>query len=193
MNTPADHRKQLYEELLYYQRTHTERADVAQRILDFVQQTPDCFNRSHATGHITGSAWLLSPDGNKALLTLHRKLGRWLQPGGHADGCCDTLATALREAREESGIMGIVPLRREIYDVDIHRIPARAQEPEHLHYDVRYLLRAPHTRFSISHESDSLAWWTPQDFAIRHSELDEAVLRMARMWIEAQGLAAMPF
>lgn len=193
MNIPTDHRKQLCEELRCYQRAHAERAEVAQRILDFVQQTPDCFCRSHATGHITGSAWLLSPDGRQALLTLHRKLGRWLQPGGHADGCADTLATALREAAEESGISGIAPLRREIYDVDIHRIPARAQEPEHLHYDIRYLLRAPHTQFRLSHESDSLAWWTPQDFAARHTELDEAVLRMARTWIKEQGLAAKSF
>ena len=193
VNTPTDHRKQLYEELLHYRRTHAEQADVAQRIIHFVQQTPDCFCRSHAAGHITGSAWLVSPDGTHALLTLHRKLGRWLQPGGHADGCCDTLATALREATEESGIAGIIPLRREIYDVDIHRIPARAQEPEHLHYDIRYLLRTPHTQFFVSHESDSLAWWSPQDFAERHAELDEAVLRMARTWVKEQGLAASPF
>ena len=193
VNMPTDHRKLLCEELQRYLHSHPERAEVAQQILDFVVQTPDCFCRSHVAGHITGSAWLLSPDGSQALLTLHRKLGRWLQPGGHADGCSDTLSTALREATEESGMSGIVPLLREIYDVDIHRIPARAQEPAHLHYDIRYLLRAPHTQFCVSHESDDLAWWAPQDFANRRAELDEAVLRMARLWVARQGLAAPAF
>lgn len=183
MKIPTDHRRQLCEELIRYRQTHPEREDVAQRILDFVRSTPDCFCRSHSAGHITGSAWLLNPDGNKALLTLHRKLGRWLQPGGHADGCSDTLATALREATEESGISGISPAQREIYDVDIHSIPARPQagEPEHLHYDIRYLLRAPHEQFALSDESDALAWWSMNDIAARSGELDEAVQRLARL------------
>lgn len=181
VKTPTDHRRQLCDELARYRQTHPERAEVAQRILDFVCSTPDCFCRSHSAGHITGSAWLLNPDGSKALLTLHRKLGRWLQPGGHADGCSDTLATALREATEESGISGITPVQRDIYDVDIHRIPARPQagESEHLHYDIRYLLRAPHEQFVLSDESDSLAWWSMDDIAAHCEQLDEAVQRLA--------------
>ncbi len=179
-NLPTDARRALCEELLVYQRNHPARADVATRILDFVRKTPDCFHRHHTAGHITGSAWLLNPDGSKALLTLHRKLGRWLQPGGHADGCPDTLSTALREATEESGISGIVPLQKNIFDVDIHRIPARPQsgEAEHLHYDIRYLLQAPHESFTISPESHTLAWWCAQDFELRHGELDPATLRL---------------
>ncbi len=177
---PTDIRQALCKSLLIYQRTHPERAEIAERILHFVQQTPDCFCRSHTAGHITGSAWLLNPDGSKALLTLHRKLGRWLQPGGHADGCPDTLATALREATEESGISGIIPLQQEIFDVDIHTIPARPQagEPAHLHYDIRYLLQAPHESFVVSGESHALAWWSADDFEQRQDELDGATLRL---------------
>lgn len=195
VNMPSDERRRLCEELIQYISTHAQRAEVAQRILDFVQQTPDCFCRSHTAGHITGSAWLISPDGHKALLTHHRKLGRWLQPGGHADGCSNTLATALREATEESGITGIVPVQREIYDVDIHCIPARphAGEAAHLHYDIRYLLQAPHEEFALSAESNALAWWGAQDFAARREELDEAVLRMARAWARKRGLPAKSF
>lgn len=162
---------------------HPERAHVAQRIREFVQAAPDCFQRSHREGHITGSAWLLNPRGNAALLTLHRKLGRWLQPGGHADGDPDPLRVTLREAAEESGITGIQHLSPDIFDVDIHRIPARPQagEPEHLHYDIRFVLQAPHETFTCSAESEALAWWTPRQMDEQAHLLDEAVLRLRRL------------
>lgn len=184
ISLPTDERAALCLALQRYITRHPERADIAERILHFVVQTPDCFCRSHAEGHITGSAWLLNPGGDKALLTLHHNLKRWLQPGGHADGAPDTLGTALREATEESGIDGIVPLDAEIMDVDIHTIPPnpRRGEREHLHYDIRYLLQAPHERFAISEESDALAWWSASDFIARAGETDEAVLRLARLW-----------
>ena len=163
---------------------HPEQRETADRMCRFIAATPDCFERTHAEGHITGSAWLINPAGDKALLTLHHKLQRWMQTGGHADGEPDTLRVALREAEEESGIQGIQPVSPEIFDIDIHRIPARPArgEPEHYHYDVRYLLRAPHEEFIVSDESDALAWWTAEDFATRAAELDEAVQRMARRY-----------
>lgn len=150
-------------------------------MLRFITSAPDCFERSHTEGHITGSAWLVNPSGEKVLLTLHHKLQRWMQTGGHADGDPDTLRVALREAEEESGIPGIHPVSPEIFDIDIHLIPARPAkgEPAHYHYDVRYLLRSPHEEFAISEESDALAWWSADDFATRTAELDEAVQRMA--------------
>ena len=153
MLPPTDKRAPLLARLQAYALRHPERREVAEQIMRFVESTEDCFERSHEAGHITGSAWLLNPDGSKALLTLHRKLGLWLQPGGHSDGDADTLRVALREATEESGIAGIEALSTEIYDVDVHTIPAAPGVPAHLHYDVRYLLRAPHERFVISAES----------------------------------------
>ena len=75
--------------------------------LDFVRAHPDCLARTCAPGHLTGSAWIVSPDRRRTLLTHHRKLGKWLQLGGHADGDADLLAVALREAREESGLRGL--------------------------------------------------------------------------------------
>lgn len=181
---PTDERALLCAALLRYQERCPQRAAVAEEILRFVEKTPTCFCRTHAEGHITGSAWLLNPAGDKALLTLHRNLKRWMQTGGHADGDPDVLRTALREAEEESGISGIRPLSTEIMDVDIHRIPAnpRKREGEHLHYDIRFLLQAPHEQYVVSEESDDLAWWGAEDFAARAAELDEAVLRLARRW-----------
>lgn len=182
---PHDERRPLCEALLRYAAAHPERCDTAAEILHFVCTTPDCFCRSQLRGHITGSAWLLNPAGDKALLTLHHNLKRWMQLGGHSDGDADTLRVALREATEESGIEGIQALSPEIFDVDIHRIPARPAkgEPEHFHYDVRFLLHAPHERYSISPESDDLAWWNAEQFRTRAAELDEAVQRLARLWL----------
>ena len=93
-------------------------------------------------GHITGSAWVVDPAGSRLLLTHHRKLGKWLQLGGHSDGEPDTLAVALREAREESGLR-VRPISNAVLDIDIHTIPALKGEPAHLHYDVRFALRRP--------------------------------------------------
>ncbi len=182
-----DRRCSLEKALVRYAQQHPDNATQAERILHFIRSTPDCFERHHAEGHITGSAWLLNPEGTHALLTLHRKLGRWLQPGGHADGDADTLRVALREAREESGIVGIVPLDADIFDVDIHEIPARpaAGEPAHRHYDIRYLMQAPHPAFRISDESVALCWFSPAELSAMQAE--ESLLRMVRAW---QRLAA---
>jgi 8-oxo-dGTP pyrophosphatase MutT (NUDIX family) len=188
----ADFRAPLCKALQKYAESHPEQKITADRMLDFVRSTPHCFERSHAAGHMTGSAWLLNPAGDKALLTLHHNLQRWMQTGGHADGDPDTLRVALKEAEEESGITGIVPITEEIFDIDIHLIPARPAKGEsaHYHYDVRYLLRAPHEQYAISHESDDLAWWSAEDFATRAAELDASVLRMAELWMQQKAPAA---
>lgn len=178
---PNDYRAETCKALQKFSRRHPDQQGIADTMLQFICNTPDCFERSQKTGHITGSAWLVNPGGNKVLLTLHHKLGRWMQTGGHADGDSNPLRVALREAGEESGISGIVPVNRDIFDIDIHLIPARPEKGEsaHYHYDIRYLLQAPHEIFVISPESDDLAWWSAADFQTRATELDEAVLRMA--------------
>ncbi len=176
----GDPRRPLAAALAHHAAAHPANAEAALQVLDFVLTTPDCFERSHLAGHITGSAWLLDPTGRRALMTLHHKLQRWLQPGGHADGDPDTLRVALREATEESGIGGIVPLDREIFDVDVHLIPARGEVPAHYHYDVRYLLRAPHADFCVSAESDALAWLSPGEIAAHRP--DASVQRLCALW-----------
>ena len=94
----------------------------------FLATHGDAFERTLAIGHFTGSAWLVSGDGARVLLTHHRKLGRWLQLGGHADGDTDLRRVALREAEEESGLHGLA-VESGIFDLDRHRIPARGDEP----------------------------------------------------------------
>lgn len=127
--------------------------------LAFVAAEPGCLLRACVPGHLTGSAWIVSPDRSRVLLTHHRKLDKWLQLGGHADGDPDLLAVALREAREESGLASVRALSADIFDLDRHWIPPREPDPGHYHYDLRFLLEAdPRELLTLSHESKDLAW-----------------------------------
>lgn len=142
---------------------------------------PLAFSRARLAGHFTGSAWLVSQDGQRVLLTHHRKLQRWLQLGGHADGDADLAAVALREAEEESGLRGL-RLEGEVFDLDRHWIPERDEVPGHWHYDVRYVVRSgADETFAISEESLALAWVSIQALLIDPSA-DESLQRMARQW-----------
>jgi 8-oxo-dGTP pyrophosphatase MutT (NUDIX family) len=177
------HRRPLLELLDAYLGQHPDEGPRVDRVRGFVREHPDCFERCCPPGHVTGSAWILSSDRRRVLLVRHRKLGRWLQPGGHADGDPDVLAVALREAREETGLerlallpgaLGSVPL-----DVDVHEIPARPGEPAHLHHDVRFLLIAePGQMLRRSKESEDVAWFERSGLA-RVSD-EESLLRMER-------------
>ena len=154
----------------------------ANQFIDFIHKNPACCERSLPIGHLTGSAWLVSNDGQRALLMHHRKLNRWLQPGGHADGNADLAQVALREAEEESGLTEL-HVESDIYDLDLHRIPARGNEPEHWHYDVRFVVRARGSELFIQNEESlALAWFDIQKLAY-DGERDESIRRMAQKWL----------
>jgi len=122
---------------------------------------PDCFQRTRHSGHITGSSWIINKNRDKALLLHHAKLNKWLQPGGHADGDENVLQVALREAKEETGLISIQPVNNAIFDLDIHKIPARGTQPEHDHYDIRYLFLADeHESLRKNQESKDMQWCT---------------------------------
>ncbi len=130
-------------------------------MLAFLDEHPDALVRSCLTGHLTGSALVVDDDTGKVLLLHHAKLQRWLQPGGHADGEGDLGAVALREASEETGLTGLVLVRPAI-DLDMHAIPARGAEPEHVHLDVRYLILATSASgVVINDESTASRWVDP--------------------------------
>jgi 8-oxo-dGTP pyrophosphatase MutT (NUDIX family) len=177
------HRKPLLDLLARYRAAHPDESACADRVRALVESQADCFSRSCVPGHVTASAWLLSPDGKRFLLTHHRKLNRWLQLGGHADGDSDVATVALREAREESGLRELrfayaadtpVPI-----DLDVHPIPAHAGEPAHDHHDVRFVLvAAPGQTIFASDESTALEWFEMDD--LERVADDDSVLRLGR-------------
>ena len=145
--------------------------DALRRFLVFLER-PDPFRRGDPDGHVTASAVVARP-GNVAgtgpaglhpsphfgvLLVFHRKLDRWLQPGGHIEpGDESVFAAAVREAREETGVVEFdAPLGDAILDLDVHPIPAFGDEPAHVHYDVRFLLTTPDGRALLA----GVEWFT---------------------------------
>ncbi|MFQ5598444.1 MAG: NUDIX hydrolase [Nitrospiria bacterium] len=156
--------------------------ETVRRFISFVKTHPNCFERSLEIGHITGSAWLVNRNRTKVLLTHHKKLDKWLQLGGHADGQSNILSVALREAYEESGLEAISPFSKTIFDLDIHRIPKRGDIKTHFHYDVRFALQVTGSeRFNVSHESNALSWVPILTLEDRHP--DESILRMRKKWL----------
>lgn len=142
------------------------------------------FQRERLAGHFTASAWLVAADGARVLLTHHRKLGLWLQLGGHADGDRDLARAALKEAEEESGLRDLRIDASDIFDLDRHWIPEHKDVPAHWHYDVRYVVRAGTSEaFVVSDESHALAWRNIADLA-RDETADASVRRMALKWTE---------
>lgn len=164
-----------------YGRRWPGEGDVVAHFLALLAAAEDPFVRERLAGHFTASSWLVAADGARTLLTHHRKLGLWLQLGGHADGDRDLARAALREAEEESGLGGL-SLEPGIYDLDRHWIPEHKGVPAHWHYDVRYVVRAgADEAFVVSDESHALAW---RDIAAlaRDETADASVRRMAWKW-----------
>lgn len=153
------------------ERTHRD------RMLALIHAAGDPFARDHFNpGHFTASGFVLSPDGRSLLLIHHRKLNRWLQPGGHVErGDTDIAAAARRELLEEVGLKAPALEGDGIFDLDVHAIPSLGREPPHEHFDVRFLFRAP--SFDLQAGSDArAARWVPLS-QINEVESDRSVMR----------------
>ncbi|WP_133000941.1 NUDIX hydrolase [Luteimonas arsenica] len=157
-------------------------AEEARVFIELLGEGRHAFLRERLEGHFTASALLVSADGRRTLLTHHRKLDRWLQPGGHADGDMDLSRVALTEASEESGLPGL-RVEGGIFDLDRHWIPERKGVPGHWHHDVRYIVRAgDDERFVVGEESHDLAWLEVETVAA-DATIDPSLRRMARKWL----------
>ena len=142
--------------------------------------TEAAYERSHFDpGHFTASAFVLSPDRRDIVLIHHKKLGIWVQPGGHVEPSDpDLLSTARREVLEEVGLDELEPFQASgspIFDVDIHMIPARKKDPAHEHFDVRFAFVAKTRELVHSDEVADLRWVPLGEVAQMGS--DESVLR----------------
>lgn len=132
-------------------------------------QAPDC-------GHVTGSSWILDESGENVVLVFHGKLGKWVQPGGHCEDESDVLNVAMREAREETGL-NVRADSAAIFDVDAHDIPEYWNTPDHIHYDVRFLLRADLGQTPVVSEESRAVKWVSLDEA-RELSGEDSIARM---------------
>ena len=171
-------RSKLVDQLKSYSSDFQVENEFRRRFLKLLEHER-AFHRDHLPGHITGSAWIVEPTYQFVLLTHHAKLNRWLQPGGHADGDENVLQVALREAHEETGLKSLAPVSANIFDIDIHTIPARKDFPEHDHYDIRFLFMAPKDELLlITAESIDLQWVKLFDVA-SYVANSPSIMRMA--------------
>ena len=175
------HRRKLLSMIESYALQYPEETNTVARFVEFVNAHERCFERDCWAGHITGSAWVVDPERQDVLLTHHKKLDIWVQLGGHSDGEPDTAKVALNEALEEGGVP-VTFEQPQIFDLDIHEIPARKSDPAHFHYDVRFAFLAAHRDFVVSEESNALAWVPIRGLAAYSEE--ESLLRMQRKWLE---------
>ena len=173
-------------ELDRYRTRWPSEAATVDLFLALLAEGGEAFRRERLAGHFTASAWVVAADGARTLLTHHRKLGLWLQPGGHADGDTELPRAALKEAEEETGLPGL-RIESVIFDLDRHWIPEHKGVPAHWHYDVRYVVRAgADEAFVVSEESHALAWREIAELA-REEAADASVRRMAQKWLSRRG------
>ena len=174
--------------LIAYVPRSPEETAAQTRIVAHVRAGGALFHRRRWDGHLTGSAFLLDHVGERLLLIHHRKLDKWLQPGGHGEPDeIDPTEVARREAEEETGVRGLVihPAFPCPFDLDVHVIPARKDEAAHEHLDIRTLFLVPEgARLSADpDEINALRWF---DLTEAAALPDRSVARAARKILAAR-------
>ncbi len=183
-----ERKERLLDQLRGYAADDAAEAEHRWSMLALLESGVDPFSRGHfVPGHFTASCYVVDDDG-RLLLHHHKRLDRWLQMGGHVEGDETPELAALREGREESGLHDLVQLTDGIFDLDIHPIPAAKGEPDHAHFDIRYLARTaiPAAAAADVMESNALAWVTLDRAAelMPGPESARVLGKIARLWRE---------
>lgn len=185
------HRSELIDLLTSYRPVDPDEQQFRMEMLDLAASAGDPFDRhDYLPGHFTASGFVVHPSGDRALLVHHAKLDLWLQPGGHVEsGDATLLGAAAREIVEETGLAGIRAVTGSIFDIDIHVFPERGDQPEHRHYDLRFVFVAPDAVPDIGPEVLDFDWLDLE--AARRLGLDRSVIRPMTK-ILAEGITSEP-
>lgn len=158
-----------------------QQESLRQAYAQHLREHPDGMWRECAAGHVTASALIVDPERERVLLTLHARLGMWLQMGGHCEPDDASLAgAALREATEESGIDGLV-IDPTLAALHVHPVTCSLGVPTR-HLDLQFIVHAPaDAEIVVSDESLDLRWWPldslPDDCDFGLTQLAEAARR----------------
>jgi 8-oxo-dGTP pyrophosphatase MutT (NUDIX family) len=184
--TGADPRTRHLKKLLTsFEPSGSEESAFQNSMIQLLEAGAQVLRRDHyVPGHFTASAFVVSEARDQLLLIHHRKLGRWLQPGGHVEPIDQVVVDAARrEALEETGLGEIELAGNGLFDIDIHEIPGFGDSPGHLHFDLRFLFVASRPELRPSSEVKGARWEPLVDLARVTS--DESVLRAARKLMAA--------
>lgn len=180
MNTENNFPKIIAEKALSEYKPYYESEKIfLEKMKKFLRENENFAYRSNLSGHFTASVFIIDENFEKILLLHHKKLDKWIQPGGHIDEI-DTnfLNAALREAREETGIENFKILSEKIFDIDIHKIPEKNHEPTHFHYDIRYFFQAKSEDLKLNLDESNNSEWVNID-ELFDEKIEESIRRMA--------------
>lgn len=159
----------LLEQIENYQPYNRQEEKDREFIISCLNHMESVFTRDNTVAHITVSAWIVNEERNKVLMAYHKIYDSWAWLGGHADGENNLLAVALKEAREESGITNIRPVKEDIFSLEVLTVDGHVKKGEyvssHLHLNVTYLLEADETEVLTikEDENSALGWFTFRD------------------------------
>jgi 8-oxo-dGTP pyrophosphatase MutT (NUDIX family) len=169
----------LEEQLKQYRPWNEQEKEDKKELLRVLTQ-PGIFLRENRTAHMTASAWVVNPAGDKVLMVYHNIYHSWSWMGGHADGETDLLSVAVREVKEESGISHVRPLSNDIFSLEILTVDGHEKKgvyvPSHLHLNVTYLLEAD--------EDDALSVKPDENSGVAWFSLDGAVAASTEPWFQ---------
>ena len=166
----------LLEELEAYRPWNDQEERDRAELLRRLRSGEALYTRDNAAGHLTASAWVVSPDRTQVLMAYHNLYDSWSWLGGHADGETDLLAVAIREVKEEAGIRHVQPVSKEIFSLESLTVDGHVKRgcyvSSHLHLNVTYLLEADSEEAVAikADENSGVAWFTPEEALVKSTE-----------------------